>query len=184
MSRSFWLALLCGSALAAGGFSGAALADGQGKGQERRRHTGGQPRSVCRALAASRAAQYISANLHERQCQRHPGQHLSRLLRHSGRRAPPRHPGIDREFGGPGPADYNQLQLEVRGVAAPLARRQLPDLYGLQCRGRPRRGVEFGNDKPDGADSRRMLADRLLRPRRRAGQLQRTGQRDAARFRL
>ncbi len=33
MSRSFWLALLCGSALAAGGFSGAALADGQGKGK-------------------------------------------------------------------------------------------------------------------------------------------------------
>jgi hypothetical protein len=32
MSRSFWLALLCGSALAADGFSGAALADGQGKG--------------------------------------------------------------------------------------------------------------------------------------------------------
>ncbi len=32
MSRSFWLGLLYGSALAAGGFSGAALADGQGKG--------------------------------------------------------------------------------------------------------------------------------------------------------
>ena len=33
MSRSFWLALLYGSALAAGGFCGAALADGQGKGK-------------------------------------------------------------------------------------------------------------------------------------------------------
>ena len=33
MSRSFWLALLCGSALVASGFSGAALADGQGKGK-------------------------------------------------------------------------------------------------------------------------------------------------------
>ena len=34
MSRSFWLGLLYGSALAAGGFSSAALADGQGKGKD------------------------------------------------------------------------------------------------------------------------------------------------------
>jgi hypothetical protein len=31
MSRSFWLGLLYGSALAAGGFSGTVLANGQGK---------------------------------------------------------------------------------------------------------------------------------------------------------
>ena len=148
--------MLCGSALVASGFSGAALADGQGKGK------GGDTLVVSRVQYVAPSPLpappntfpqiFTNANV--------SGIQGNIFLDYYGTRpgAGAEAPGIDREFGGPGPADYNQLQLEVRGVAAPLARRPLPDLYGLQFLGGPRRGIEFGNDKARCANHRRDRA--------------------------